>query len=139
MRRVTFVTLVVLAAALPGTAEAAAPDYILVTGPGVSRPVVLDSWQENHALLLAVAASRRATGRAASLTQRPRFLLALFWGWYDKPRPRSPRQANDRGFFYPAHRGRPAVIEIGVNGRYQPWLAPPRVLRLLGRHGVPVR
>lgn len=71
---------VAAAAVLAGPAQAAAPNYILVSGRGLSRPVLLANWQENMKLLLAVANSPRAQGQMlAGLSARPRFDLAEFW------------------------------------------------------------
>jgi hypothetical protein len=79
----------------------AAPNYILVSGPGLRRPVVLANWKENGVLLLAVANARTADkSLIRGLTHRRRFDLAEFWGRQGQPRPTSPRQANQHGWFY---------------------------------------
>jgi hypothetical protein len=134
------VGVVTVALVLAAPAQAAAPRYILVSGPALARPVLLPSWNENGALLAALVHAPRVTGRVArGLTRRPRLDLALFWGWPERPRPTRPSQANQHGWFYPARRGRPAVVDVLVNGVRVPRIVPARPLRILARHGVPTR
>jgi hypothetical protein len=122
------------------SALAAAPNYILVSGPGLTRPVLLANWGENGALLSALVEAPRARGIAVrGLDQRPRFDLAVFWGWGGKPRPTRPNQANQHGSFYPAKGSRPPFIVMMIDGRKIPRLVPARVLTILARHGVPTR
>jgi hypothetical protein len=45
--------------ALASPAQAAAPTYILVSGPGLARPVLLANWRENLVLLSAVVNAPR--------------------------------------------------------------------------------
>jgi hypothetical protein len=116
--------------------QAAAPNYIMVSGPGLARPVLLSDWNENHELLLAVVGAPRVKG---SLVRRPRLDLALFWAWQGQPRPTRPSQANQHGWFYPADRSRPAVIDVMSDGKRIPRRAPARLLAILARHGVPIR
>jgi hypothetical protein len=72
---------------------------------------------ENTALLSALVNAPRAKGRVVlALARRPRFDLAEFWGWGSMPRPTQPSQANQHGWFYPAHRSNPPVIVLMVNG-----------------------
>jgi hypothetical protein len=120
--------------------NAAAPNYILVSGPGLARPVLLANFRENHALLLSlVAAPRAKRGVVRGLARRPRFDLAEFWGWGDRPRPTRPSQANQHGWFYPAHGAQPAVFDVMVDGIRTPRLGPVRALMILARHGIPTR
>jgi hypothetical protein len=120
--------------------EAAAPQYILVSGPGLERPVLLASWAENHAFLLALSNAPRArSATARRLAARPKLRLGLFWGWAKKPRPTRQSQANQKGWFYPAWQAQPAVVDLLVNGVRVPRIAPARVLGILARHGVPTR
>jgi hypothetical protein len=120
--------------------RAAAPNYILVTGPGLTHPILLSNWNENLALLLAVGGARRAIGITAErLEERPRLDLAEFWGWSGLPRPTRASKTPDHGHFYPAHGRQLAVIVLMVNGDTLPRLAPPTVLRILARHGIPLR
>jgi len=117
-------------------ASAAAPRYILVSGPRLAHPVMLDDWRENHALMLAFANTPRVR---VSLMKRPRYELAMFWGWTDAQRPTSPTQANQRAWFYPAWHGARPIVNVVVNGFLAPRSASTGVLRILARHGVPTR
>lgn len=122
---------------LAASANAAAPRYILVSGPGLTRPVLMDDWQENGELLAAL--SHEPLAPRARLRDRPRYDLALFWGWTDAQRPVRPSDANQHGWFYPAHGRLRAVVDLQVDGRRVPRLALPSVLEILKRHGVPIR
>ncbi len=120
--------------------HAAAPNYILVSGPGLKRPILLGNWSENAALLSALVNAPRAKGSVVlALARRPRFDLAEFWGWGSRPRPTRPSQANQHGWFYPAHSSKPAVIVLMVNGYRFPRFVPGAVVRILARHHVPLR
>ena len=123
---------IVVTLALAAPAVAAAPNYILVSGPGLRRPVLLDDWHENHRLLISLVEARKVT--YAALRARPRLDLAMFWAWKDKPRPTRPRDTDDHGDFYPAFGSRPAAFNL-----FDARLAPPQALRILARHGVPIR
>jgi hypothetical protein len=128
--RAASVAALAAALVLVAPAQAAAPNYILVSGPGLAKPVLLADWWENHALLLAAANAPEASDRVfRGLARRPKLDLALFWYWSDRPRPTRPSQANQHGSFYPAHGSQPAVIDDE--------LAPVRVLRIFRRHGIP--
>jgi hypothetical protein len=125
---------------LAGPVRAAAPNYILVSGPGVDRPILLGNWKENLELLSAVVQAPRAKGPdTKSLARRPRLELSEFWGWGGLPRPTRPGQANQHGWFYPAYTGRRAIVELTVDGSDVPRFASAGVLRILARHGVPTR
>ena len=140
MRHRAILLVLIAALALSGAASAAAPNYILVSGPGLSRPVLLGDWNENLSLLVAVAGAPRAKGSAVrGLARRPRLDLAEFWGWSEERKPTSPREANQHGSFFPARGRKPAVFVLMVNGLRIPRLAPPAALRILMRHGVPTR
>ena len=57
---------------LAAPAQAAAPNYILVTGPGLPRPILLANWTENLDLLLAVANAPKASRTTVQgLARRP--------------------------------------------------------------------
>jgi hypothetical protein len=121
-------------------ADAAAPRYILVTGPGISHPILLASWRENQDLMTALVQAPFASGRAARLADRPRFDLAEFWGWEPPPaRPTRPADAGDHGAFYPAHGSRLAVVSMVLGGVARLRLVPASALRILARHRVPLR
>ena len=122
------------------SASAAAPNYIIVSGHALTRPVLLGDWSENLQVLVAIANAPRARGDASQgLRSRPSFDLAEFWNWSNLPRPTRPSQANQHGRFYPAHGGRPAVILLTVDGTTFPRLVPPSVLQIFRRHHVPLR
>jgi hypothetical protein len=141
MRRALTSCAVLGALALVPSASAAAPNYILVSGPGLTRPVVLGDWAENGRLLSSVATAPRAKGAAVrGLARRPRFDLAEVWGWSTSlPPPTSPRDAGQHGTFYPAHRSKPAVVVMMVSGSRTPRIAPRAFLTILAQHGVPTR
>jgi hypothetical protein len=129
---------VALVIAAPATA--AAPNYILVSGPGLGQPVLLADWSENGDLLVAVGASPGAKrGVVRHLRGRPRFDLAEFWGWEYIPAPTRPSQANQHGWFYPAWHKRPAVFVLMLDGIRVPRIARAEALEILARHGVPTR
>ena len=140
MRRWTILLAVAAALALATPALAAAPNYILVSGPGLAQPVLLGDWNENLGLLVAVANGPKANGAAVrGLARRPHYDLAEFWGWSGLPAPTSPRDANQHGTFYPAHRALRPVFVLMVDGSRVPRLASQAALRILARHGVPTR
>lgn len=126
------------ALALASSAEAAAPRYILVSGPGMPRPVLLDDWNENLDLLVSLVQARRADAAAVrSMALRPRLRLSLFWGVPESPRPSRPGDANQTGWLYPATPSEPAVIDLLVSGTRTPRIVPVDALRILSGHGVP--
>lgn len=138
--RVAITGVATVAAVLVGSAQAAAPNYILVSGHGLSHPVLLANWQENMKILLSVANAPRARGKVlAGLSARPRLGLAEFWAWSGRPRPTHASQASQHGTFYPAHGSKVAVIVLTVQGVTVPRLVPSFVLRTLARHGIPTR
>jgi hypothetical protein len=137
--RILAVIAVALTAAVvtAGSAHAAAPRYILVTGPGLERAVLLADWNENLDLLIGLLPAKRpASGWQA---HRKRYDLALFWGVPARPIPKNPAEANQHGWFYPAVGGRRAVVKLLIDGQDFPRVATPEALRILARHGVPTR
>ena len=75
MRRVAILGVAALVAAVAATgARAAAPRYILVSGPGLTRPILLGDWDESLRFLAALLSARRVT---SGLAHRPRYDLAL--------------------------------------------------------------
>jgi hypothetical protein len=121
-------------------ASAAAPRYIMITGPGLPQPVLIDDWWENLDVMRATSYGTSVS--SARLARRPRFLVSLFWNANAWPEPpTTPSGANQRGWFYPAYGARPAVWRlersfnwIGVQRR-----ATSELLTILARHGVPTR
>ena len=137
--RFVVLTLVATALATAAPATAAAPNYIMVTGPGLPKPVVLSSWEENLALVSASASGRGvAPSTARALAKRPRFRLWFFWAWGEQPPPTTTAGANQGGYFYPAYGSRRPVITI-LDGVNVPRFAPGEVIEIFKRHGVPTR
>ena len=137
VRVLSVVSIVLTAAVVAADAHAAAPRYILVSGPGLQRPVVLGNWNENLSFLLALLpAARPAPGWRGD---RPRYDLALFWGVPAKPLPTRPAEASQHGWFYPASGGRRAVVKLLISGQDFPRVATQEALRILARHGIPTR
>jgi hypothetical protein len=135
---VAAVSALALVLALP--AEAAAPNYILVSGPQLAQPILLGDWNENLRLLSSVANAPRARGAAVrGLARRPRLDLAEFWGYSLPSPPTRPSDATQHGWLYPAHRSRPAVVVLMVDGSKVPRLVPVQARRIFARHGVPLR
>ena len=141
MARVALVGLLLAAAvALAAPAQAAAPNYILMSGPGLQQPELLDDQGENLQLLIAVRQGLRVKCAAQrGLARRPRFDLAEFWNWNFLPAPTDPRKATQHGLFYPAHGRKPAIFKVMVEGTTVPRIASARALAILARHGVPMR
>ena len=131
---------VAAAVALAAPAHAAAPNYILVSGAGLRQPVLFDDWSENAQLLVAIGDGPRAKRAALrGLARRPRFDLAEFWNWNFLPAPTDPRRANQHGWFYPAHRRRPAIFKVMIQGTKVARIASARALEILASHGIPTR
>jgi hypothetical protein len=136
MRPIVLLVSVVTALAVATPADAAAPRFILVTGPGLVRPVVLGDWRANLDLYTSMLNMPRVRRPPSS---RPRYDLALFWGVPARPVPARPGAASQHGTYWPAAGSRPAVIELQLAGTLVPRAASPRALRVLARHGVPIR
>ena len=128
------------AAALAAPAHAAAPNYILVSGPGLAQPVLLGDWNENLQLVVAIEQGPRAKRAALrGLARRPRFDLAEFWNWSYLPAPTDPRGATQHIWFYPAHGRKPAIFKGMFLGKKTSLLGFPAALAILARHGIPTR
>jgi hypothetical protein len=142
MRRIvvcvlTVVSIVLMAAVVAIDAHAAAPRYILVSGPGLQRPVVLGNWRENLAFLIGSLPGKRP--EPDWRTDRPRYDLALFWDLAAKPVPTDPRKTSQHGWFYPAFGSRGAVLKLMISGQDRPRVATREALRILARHDIPTR
>ena len=138
-RTAALVAALAAALVLASPIHASAPNYILVSGHGLKRPILLGNWSENGALLSALVNAPKAKRSVVlGLARRPRFDLAEFWGWGGRPRPTRPSQANQHGWFYPKHRSKPPVTVVTVNGENFPRIVPTRVLEILVRHHVPL-
>jgi hypothetical protein len=141
VRPLALVAAIATAGALALAAQAAAPNYIFVRGSSLERPVLLDDWGENLELFSAIVASPVAgTPARRGLAQRPRLDLAYFWAWSAKPVPTSAAGATQHGTFWPATGSSRALIRLTRDGaNFEPRLASSKVLRILARHGIPVR
>jgi hypothetical protein len=139
-RALVLVPFVVATLVLASPVQAAAPNYILVSGPSLARPVLLANWAENGALLSALANAPRARrDTVRNLARRPRFDLAEFWGWSGRPRPTQPSQTHQHDWFYPAHRSQPPLSKVMTNGVEVLRLVPAQALKIFARHGIPTR
>jgi hypothetical protein len=146
MRRFAVAVAVGVAAAsvCVGVARAAAPRIVIVSGKPLAHRVVIANWSAIFAVVERVDNARVApVGRLAG---RPRLKVSMFWGprWvaYMRQGKRAsglrPRQADQFGTFYPAWRGRAALIDLPWAGRW-PRIVPAKALATLERFGVPIR
>jgi hypothetical protein len=119
------------------------PEIIIFHGGVLTKPSAVATWDECQALLVNGNAGDKLTDETKlHLGTRPRIELALFWGnaWRDVAQNPArlaalkPSEANQRGVFYPAIAGSPAVIavETTVSGLSDSGLA------ILRRHGIPI-
>jgi hypothetical protein len=148
-RRVRRAIIVILVALLGGvtaaSAFAAAPRLILVDRGGLSRPIVLADWSENGTLLTEWLRAHPTSH--ARIRCRPAYRLSFMWGpeWNEnvdsgKPfRAIRPRDTDAHGRFWPAWRGHSALLDPGHGVLLGARVATPTQLRILRRHGVPVR
>lgn len=126
-----------------GVARAAAPRIVMFSGKPLAHHLVVADWPSIARVVEALADGRVA--RRAELAGRPRLKVALFWGprWNEYLRSGRrasalrPEQADQRGSFYPAWRGRRALVDLPWAGRW-PRLVPAKALATLARFGVPV-
>ena len=135
LKTIGLLSALAVALALAAPADAAAPRYIMITGPRLASPILMDDWSENLEFELAIVNSPRM--QRSGYSGRPRYGIFLFWNGniWTRP-PSSTKQADERAWFYPAHGRRTAVIND-----------PQRMLRrasrallvILKRHGVPIR
>jgi hypothetical protein len=143
---VVLALLVVATSALAGAsaAEAAAPRIIIVSGPPLSHQVAISDWGRIATILWSDPAASPIPRR--QLADRPRLRVSMFWGpqwseYLSSGRPVTalrPRQADQFGWFYPAWRGRPALIDLPWVGGW-PRPQSTRALAILRRYGVPIR
>ena len=112
---------------------------MLVSGPRLAQPVLFDDWAENGQFLFLAANAPKLHVSARVLTHRPRYDVAMFWGWTDQQRPTSPTEANQHGWFYPAHRKLRPIIYVMVDGIRVPRRALPSLLEIFAHHRVPTR
>ena len=110
--------------------NAAAPRLILISGPLLERPVLIENWDDNMRIMAAI--NDRSVAESEAVTDRPFYELALFWGlewvqYINDGRPLAalkPEQANQHARFYPAVGTAPALVvfrdqpgEWGQNAR----------------------
>jgi hypothetical protein len=146
MRRAAVVTVIAaLAGLMTATAYGAAPRLILVDRGGLAKPVVLADWSENGTLLSQWLLAHPA--RDPRLRCRPALRLSFMWGpeWNDYVDSGMslgairPRDTEFHGRFWPAWRGRRALFDPGHGVLVGARVATTTQLRILQRHGVPVR
>lgn len=145
MRRVAVAVVTVAVALVIATAAiAAAPRLILVDQGGLELPVVLADWSENGTFLSEWLRARPVAGR--SLKGRPSYRLSFMWGpfWSDFVASREslravrPSDTEFHGWFWPAWRGRPALVDPDHGVLVGARRATPTQLRILRRSGVPI-
>jgi hypothetical protein len=145
MRALRLAVVLAAALALAPAAEAAAPRFMMLSGLGLKKPVVLADWNENLRIMRECSKARIIP--APQLRNRSQYRVGEFWGpeWTTfldaggSPGDLKPSQANQLGAFYPAKGRLPAVIRIMVNGRDAPRRAGPVLLATLAAHGVRTR
>lgn len=131
----------------PGASRFAAPQVIVANGGPLRQRVVLADLDENLRLMLATTAA--ASVQSASLKQRPRIRVAMYWGteWkgkLDLPDSVGPIAATNGaqpGAFYPALRGQPAIWLFGAYGvtPASARLVKGEGLAILAKHKIPTR
>jgi hypothetical protein len=132
------------ALAIAAPARAAAPRFIIVRGPELPKPVILDDWNENLDLLVA-SENEGADVDPSTLSRRPYFDVVLLWGptWTRaKIEALGADEIVDPGQFdrfYPALGDQEPVIAIRLGDRLGPRAAGSTTLAILARNGVPTR
>lgn len=132
---------------LLGSWRFAAPQVIVVNGGPLRQRVVLVDFEENMRLMLATTAT--ASVQLASLRQRPRIPVAMYWGieWMgkldlpDSVGPIAATPGAQPGAFYPAFRGQPAIWLFGAYGvtpASARWVKG-EGLAILAKHKIPTR
>jgi hypothetical protein len=145
LARRSFVLLAALAAfSIAAPARAAAPHFIIVRGPELPKPILLEDWNENLDLLLA-SENEGADVDPSTLSSRPYFDVVLLWGptWTRaKIEAQGADEVVDPGQsdrFYPAVGDQGPVIAIRLGDRLGPREAGPTTLAILAGNGVPTR
>ncbi len=125
-------------------AHAASPRIVIISGKPLDRQIVISDWGDVSHVVAGAVASRVAP--RADLANRPRLTFSMFWGpkWIDylssgkRASALRPRHADQRGSFYPAWNGRPALIDLPWARQWPRHLTAKALLTLM-RHGVPIR
>lgn len=141
---VTVAAIVAAAAVTADAAHAAAPRIIVFSGSPIAHQVVVSDWQAIFRVIEQIAPARAAP--RTQLAGRPRLRVSMFWGprWIDylnegkRASALRPGQADQFGSFYPAWRGRAALIDLPWAGQW-PRVVPPKALVVLKRFGVPTK
>jgi len=147
MRLIIAIAATAVAAMLgAGAAHAAAPRILIVSGKPLAHQVVISNWHSIAVVIQEVANNSRVAQRGQLVAGRPRLKVSMFWGprWNDylsnghRATALRPHQADQFGSFYPAWRGRPALMELSLADRRWPRVVPARALAILKRFGVPI-
>lgn len=112
-----------------GTADAAAPRVITLSGGPLRHPVTLKNWPQIFTMVESVNSNGTPIA-ARRLAGRPRIRMAMHWLSADDPA--------QIGYFYPAWKGRAAAMNLPWAGHW-PKIVPPQALAILARHGIPTR
>lgn len=143
---VAIATIVAAAALGAGVADAAAPRIVIFSGKPLGHPVVISDWQAISGVFEQLVPAYARVAPRAELAGRPRLRVSMFWGprWIDYLREGKrasalrPGQADQFGSFYPAWRGRAALIDLSGAGR-SPRVVPSKAIAVLKRFGVPTK
>ena len=143
---VAIATIVATAALTAGVADAAAPRIVIFSGKPLTQPIVISDWQAIFRVFEQLVPARARVAPRAELAGRPRLKVSMFWGprWIDYLREDKrasalrPRQADQFGSFYPAWRGRGALIDLSGSGQ-SPRVVPSKALAVLRQFGVPTK
>ncbi len=145
MKRVVAIAIAVALMAIISAdpADASEPRIIIVSGKPLTHEVVISNWNVIATMVRSVVNGR--VDRTDPLSGRPRLKVSMFWGgrwlqYMNRGKPPSalrPQQANQFGSFYPAWRGRPAVMALPWVGGW-PRVVPARALAILKSYDVPI-
>lgn len=143
---VAIATVVAAAVLTAGAAHAAAPRIVIFSGGPIAHQVVISDWEAVFRVVEQIVPARAHVAPRAKLAGRPRVKVSMFWGprWNDylaqgkRASALRPGQADQSGSFYPAWRGRPALIDLPWAGQW-PRVVPSKALAVLKRFGVPTK
>jgi hypothetical protein len=129
-RCASFLGVVAIVLASGVSLNAAAPRLILISGPLLKRPILIENWDQNARIMGGI--NDRVRAQSEVPVDRPFYELALFWGlewvqYVNDGRPLAalkPEQATQHARFYPAFGAAPALVvfrdepgEMGENAR----------------------